>query len=206
MVVKAIDNSKSQLNVAIEHNIRKGKEMPVPPAGMVDFQLEDAAQISGTEKYDLVFSNAALHWVGSRVYPVLFRALRPGGTLAVHQGARGTYEQYHAAARRAIRELGYEQYYERWTLPAYYPDKWEMERLLEECGFEEIRVELDESFRPADEALTEAFIAASLTAYRTVLTDELFEALKERFREICRSDLAEVTVSRLYILAKRPEK
>ncbi len=81
-----------------------------------------------------------------------------------------------------------------------------MEQLLADCGFEEIRVEQDVTYRAADEALTEAFIAASLTAYRTVLTDEHFEALKERFREICASDLAEVTVSRLYIFAKRPGK
>ena len=206
MVVTAIDTSKSQLNVAIGHFDRTVQEMPVPPKGHVEFLLEDAAQISGTAKYDLVFSNAALHWVGSRVYAALFRALKPGGDLAVHQGARGTYEQYHAAARLAIRELGYEKYYERWTLPVYYPDKREMEQLLADCGFEEIRVEQDVTYRAADEALTEAFIAASLTAYRTVLTDEHFEALKERFREICASDLAEVTVSRLYIFAKRPVK
>ena len=206
MTVTAIDNSKSQLEVAIERLDGRLKEFSVPPEGRIEFVLEDAAQISGTAKYDLVFSNAALHWVGSRVYPALFRALKPGGDLAVHQGAKGTYEQYHAAARRAIRELGYEQYYERWTLPVFYPDRKEMEKLLSDCGFTEIRVELDESFQPADEALTEAFIAASLTAYQTVLTGGMFEELKGRFREICASDLAEVTVSRLYIFAKRPEK
>jgi len=203
MFVKAIDNSESQLKVAIEHYDRKRKEYPSPPKGAIEFLLEDASQISGTGDYDLIFSNAAIHWIGSGVYPLLYQALRPGGLLAVHQGAKGTYQEYHDMARRAISELGYEDYYENWKLPVYYPDRQEIEGLLEQCGFTKIHVTLDISYQNADEKLTEAFIAASLPVYRSVLNEEKFEKLKQRFRELCEEHLAEITVSRLYILAEK---
>ena len=105
-------------------------------------------------------------------------------------------------ARRAIRELGYDHYYENWKLPVFYPDKLEMDQLLATCGFHEIRVLLDTSYQQADESLTEAFIAASLPAYQSVLDPELFENLKQKFRTLCNDYLTEVSVIRLYILAR----
>jgi trans-aconitate 2-methyltransferase len=60
---------------------------PAKPSDRVTFEvatIEDFAAASG-EDFDLVFSNAALHWVAdhARLVPRLWSRLRPGGQLAV---------------------------------------------------------------------------------------------------------------------------
>jgi trans-aconitate 2-methyltransferase len=51
----------------------------------IDFLMGDIAEWAPTERYDLVFSNAALQWVGDhqRLLPRLIEAVAPGGVLAV---------------------------------------------------------------------------------------------------------------------------
>jgi trans-aconitate 2-methyltransferase len=53
---------------------------------------------------DLIFSNAALHWVGrhEELFPRLMRGLRPGGVLAV-QIPRNFESPSHAAIREVVR-------------------------------------------------------------------------------------------------------
>ncbi len=51
----------------------------------IDFVLGDIAAWSPAERYDVVFSNAALQWVGNHaeLLPRLIAAVKPGGALAV---------------------------------------------------------------------------------------------------------------------------
>jgi trans-aconitate 2-methyltransferase len=51
----------------------------------IDFALGDIAEWTPTEPFDVVFSNAALQWVGDheRLLPQLLDAVAPGGCLAV---------------------------------------------------------------------------------------------------------------------------
>jgi trans-aconitate 2-methyltransferase len=55
------------------------------------FQLAEAADLPFSAEFDVVFSNATLHWVLDHV-PVLCgiqRCLRPGGMLLLQMGGRG---------------------------------------------------------------------------------------------------------------------
>ena len=201
MKVFAIDNSRSQLDVALKRYLKAREKMSPEPEGEIEFFYEDANKLSGSRQYDLVFSNAAMHWVGSAGYRVLYESLKPGGLLAVHQGGAGTYGELHEAAREAIRRLHLEDRYEGWHFPAYYPEEEEMEALLERTGFCDIEVETDASLRPADESLVEAFIAASLNSYSERVSAEEYEKIKETFRGICREKPFSVQVIRLYVMA-----
>src|SRR5438128_4330267 len=51
----------------------------------VDWQQADMATWRPARPLDLVYSNAALHWLGdhARLFPALLGMLRPGGVLAV---------------------------------------------------------------------------------------------------------------------------
>jgi trans-aconitate 2-methyltransferase len=62
----------------------------------------DIATWRGDEPLDLVFSNAALHWVADHaaVFPRLMNSLRPGGVLAVQMPDTG-----HGAWRQVLRDL-----------------------------------------------------------------------------------------------------
>lgn len=70
--VVGIDSSDSML----------GRAMPLSREGL-SFELRPVERLEGD--WDLIFSNAALQWVGDHetLFPSLLRRLRPGGQLAV---------------------------------------------------------------------------------------------------------------------------
>ena len=71
------------------------KARPLAAAGL-RFELGDIAGFDRRAEYDLVFSNAALHWVPdhSRLLRRLRDALRPGGQLAVQVPANGDHPSH----------------------------------------------------------------------------------------------------------------
>jgi trans-aconitate methyltransferase len=74
------------------------------------FVLQDAAAMDFDQKFDAVFSNAALHWMlnASEVARAIARCLRAGGRFVAELGGHGNIAQI----MRAIEAV----------LPAYYPD------------------------------------------------------------------------------------
>lgn len=72
----------------------------------LEFRLMDARAISLPREYDVVFSNAALHWVDDhRAFLAGAGAvLRPGGRLSVSCGGRGNAEDVFRALRALMRD------------------------------------------------------------------------------------------------------
>jgi trans-aconitate 2-methyltransferase len=72
---------------------------------VIDFVLGDIAAWSPAEPYDVVFSNAALQWVGnhSELLPRLIAAVKPGGALAVQMQRNHDFAT-HALMRRVATE------------------------------------------------------------------------------------------------------
>ena len=66
------------------------------------FQLIDAAQFRSDERFDAVFSNAALHWMQppETVAAAMQGALKPGGRLVVEFGGHGNIASIIRAADR----------------------------------------------------------------------------------------------------------
>src|ERR1700674_271529 len=85
--ITGIDNSPEMLNAA-----RK--------IDGIDWQLADAATWQPERQYDLIFSNAALHWLDQheQLFPHLAQALNPGGCLAI-QMPRNLASASHIIAR-----------------------------------------------------------------------------------------------------------
>ncbi len=73
-------------------------------APAIAWQRADLATWQPPRPADLVYSNAALHWLGdhARLFPALFAALAPGGVLAV-QMPRNFSAPSHAAVAEAVR-------------------------------------------------------------------------------------------------------
>ena len=95
-----VDNSPEMLAAAR----RAGPE--------VTWTVADIATWATEAPYDLVFSNAALHWVPDHaaLFPRLFAAVAPGGALAVQMPVNGD-----APAHRRIREVaGSPRWTDRW--------------------------------------------------------------------------------------------
>ena len=79
-VVMGIDSSAEMLNKAkIAH-----------PS--IEWQQQDISNFNPTSKGNLIYSNAALHWLDNhdKLFPQLISQLRPGGVLAVRRNQYGT--------------------------------------------------------------------------------------------------------------------
>src|SRR5438094_500479 len=71
--------------------------------GGIRFEAGDIAAFAARAAYDLVFSNAALHWVDDHaaLFARLTAALRPGGQLAVQMPANFDHPSHVVAAQVA---------------------------------------------------------------------------------------------------------
>jgi trans-aconitate methyltransferase len=99
------------------------------------FVLEDAASMRFEDKFDAVFSNAALHWMldATGVAGAVTRALRPGGRFVAELGGKGNIAQIeHAIATVAARYHGDAPPKKR----TFYPSVGEYAGVLENCGLE----------------------------------------------------------------------
>lgn len=95
--------------------------------------------------------------------------------------------------------------FRNWIFPAYYPQREEIEELLEEIGFENIKVESVFSDEADNSNLVDNFSNASLIYYKKVgLSDEEYERLKEEFFRVCESEAVDKSSHRLYIFALKP--
>lgn len=158
-------------------------------------------------QYDLIFSNAAMHWVEGQhaAYTNLRKLVADDGLLAIHQGHKGTYRELHEVAVEVLEDFDYESYFENLNPPLdlIYYDKTEMRGLLEQHGFSPIKITTNRS--TATDSIVDDFAEASLNAYcdRLESTSQR-EVFREQFkrRATDRLDPADVTVHRIYVIGE----
>jgi len=126
--VSGVDASLEMIAHAQAHHMRAN----------LDFQVMDARHLdllAGT--FDVVFSNAALHWVDDHraFLRGAARALRPGGRLAVSCGGRGNAQAVFVALRAVLRRATWREYFRRLERPYFFYAPEQYERWLREAGF-----------------------------------------------------------------------
>ncbi len=162
--VLAIDASEDMVALARE---RLGQRAEVRRCDVLDLDLEG--------EVDVVFSTATLHWVTDHdaLWPVLARALKPGGKLEVQCGGEGNIEKVREVIDEAAESVTSElDGFSPWTFAS--PE--ETERRLRDAGFTEIKCWLAEE--PAFPEETEAFVRTSILAAHL---ERLPEADREPF-------------------------
>lgn len=100
----------------------------------IRFFKGDAVDFHAEQKYDAVFSNAMLHWVGKEKQPDLLgcvcAALNEGGQFVFEMGGNGNNDLIHAALAKAFLEKGMS-----YRMPLFFPTIGEYAGLLEAAGF-----------------------------------------------------------------------
>jgi trans-aconitate 2-methyltransferase len=166
----------------------------------VRFEPADIARYEPDGELDIVFSNAALHWLPDhrRLYARLRGWLRPGGQLAVQ-----VPDNMRAATHRVAAEVGRE--------PRFAPSLAGQDRrgelltaeeyavLLYELGFERQTVQrrIYTHLLPGREDVVEWFRGSLLTEYERHLDPETFAAFLARYREVL---LPQLDDNRPYLL------
>lgn len=99
----------------------------------LNFVLADAREFKMDEHFDVVFSNAALHWVreADRVAECVANALKQRGRFVLEMGAKGNIARITQAIESVLTGMG-----EPARNPWYFPSLGEYTSLLERHGFE----------------------------------------------------------------------
>ena len=110
----------------------------------LDFQVVDAVSLNFQNEFDVVFSNAVLHWVAD--HPAMLRgvaeALNPGGRILLQMGGRGNAAQVVAAMDKVCSLPPWRDYFTDFQFPYSFYGMEEYAKWLPEAGLTPVRVEL----------------------------------------------------------------
>jgi len=153
------------------------------PRGKVpnlEFQVMDARQVRFAQKFDIVFSNAALHWVDDHRAFLRGAAsvLRPGGHLVVSCGGKGNAHDVFVALRSEMRLKRWRGFFRRLEKPYFFYSPDSYEKWLPRFGFKSCGVRLS----PKDTVYDgRAGFAAWLRTTWLPYTQRVPENLREEF-------------------------
>lgn len=135
--VMGIDNSEEMVRLASE-------TYPADVFPELSWRVVDARGLDFDEEFDVIFSNAVLHWVKNH-QPVLSgirRSLKPGGRILLQMGGRGNASNVVGVLADMFRREEWNRYFTDFTLPYGFYGPGEYEEWLKEAGLKPTRVEL----------------------------------------------------------------
>ncbi|HEY8514143.1 MAG TPA: methyltransferase domain-containing protein [Candidatus Binatia bacterium] len=151
------------------------------------FAPGDIATFTADAEWDLVFSNAALHWVGEHeeLIPRLAAALAPGGQLAIQVPANFDHASHVVAAQLAAEEPFASALEGRPLRLASVLAPEAYATLLDRCGFarQHVRLQVYGHHLASRDEVVEWVRGTTLTAYEQALPQGLFPLFLERYRE-----------------------
>ena len=110
--VLGIDASEGMIRAAQSHQARN-----------LSFQQLDVIAIPFYEEFDIVFSNAVLHWVKDHetLLALLYKALRPSGVLRVNFAGDGNCSTLNGIARKVMGGNDFREAFRGFEWPWYMP-------------------------------------------------------------------------------------
>lgn len=135
--VTGIDSSEQMISVA-----RGGFPQQTHPN--LSFSRMDARAIDFKSRFDIVFSNAALHWVIDHrpVLEGIHRCLKPGGKLLLQMGGKGNAADILEVIEKLKQQTEWRCYFNEFKFPYGFFSVDEYRPLLEKYGFLTDRIEL----------------------------------------------------------------
>jgi trans-aconitate methyltransferase len=120
------------------------KQFPASKISNLKFEIADARKFRFAAPFDLLFSNAALHWVDD--HQAFLRraaaALKHGGRLVVSCGGKGNAHDVFLALRPEMRLARWREFFRRMPAPYFFYAPADYEKWLPRFGFKSVRVEL----------------------------------------------------------------
>ena len=125
--------------------VRKAQSaFPAARNPRLSFQLMDARALSFEAKFDVAFSNAALHWLKEHgpMLKGVARSLKPGGKVLFQMGGQGNGEEIFDVARRMISAPPWREFFSRFQFPWGFYAPREYEGWCRDAGLRVQRLEL----------------------------------------------------------------
>lgn len=160
----------------------------------IEFRQADIGVTLPGGPYDLVFSNAALHWLPNHLQLLqrLTEVLSPSGQLAVQVPANHNEATHEVAARVAAMEP-FRTALAGWTAPVHVLTPADYARALHGLGYAEQRVELRVygHVLPQRDDVVEWVKGTTLTSYRERLADDLYDRFLAEYARLLAERLAD---------------
>lgn len=140
-----------------------------------------------TFEFDLVFSNAALHWEKDhgQILQASYQALKPHGILFWDFGSNGNCANFIHVICKKISEKKYAKYFENFEFPWYFPSKTQYEKLILAVGFSTFTIterNRDRYFANAEE-MTKWIDQPCIMPYINRIPNALNDAFREEVIE-----------------------
>jgi len=132
-----IDNSAAMIKLASDRH-----SSSIYPN--LSFQEMDAGNLQFNDSFDLIFSNAVLHWVKDQkpVIKGMFKSLKQGGRILLQMGGKGNAAEIVNVLSELQTEKEWYSYFNEFNFPFYFPGTIEYKALLLDYGFMLNRIEL----------------------------------------------------------------
>ncbi len=113
------------------------KVFPASEITNLKFQIADARKIYFKSQFDVVFSNAALHWVDDHeaILHGASAVLKSGGRLVVSCGGKGNAHDVFLALRPEMRLKRWREFFRKMPLPYFFYAPSDYEKWLPKFGF-----------------------------------------------------------------------
>lgn len=120
------------------------KQYPANRYPNLSFIVMDARNLLFESGFDVVFSNAALHWIKDHkpVVQGLYQSLRPGGKILLQMGGKGNAKQILSIIDHLKETPEWQPYFKEFEFPYGFLDIGDYEPLLLDAGFQIHRLEL----------------------------------------------------------------
>jgi trans-aconitate 2-methyltransferase len=137
-IARAVPNgSATGIDASAEMISFAEKAFPKSRNPNLEFHVIDAREIKIARTFDLVFSNAALHWVDDHQKFLAGAAvvLKPGGRLVVSCGGKGNAQDVFVALRPELRANLWREFFRQIPEPYFFYAPDEYKKWLAKAGF-----------------------------------------------------------------------
>lgn len=152
--------------------------------GNLSFRRLDINDLDFSERFEVVFSNATLHWIKDhgRLLRNVRRALRVGGRLRFNFAGNGNCSNFFTVIEVAMAREEFRSFFRAFEWPWYMPTVEEYQCLAEASGLQEVRVwgENADRYFPDTEAMLRWIDQPSLVPFLAHLP----EKDRETFRDL----------------------
>jgi trans-aconitate 2-methyltransferase len=180
--VIGIDASRGMIETALTRQVEN-----------LRFILMDINDLTFDQEFDIIFSNATLHWVKDhyRLLGNVKRALRPKGIARFNFAGDGNSSFVFKVIREAVAMPGFLKYFKEFSWPWFMPAVEEYREIIKNSGFinAEVWGENAERFFPDTDALIKWIDQPSLVPFITCVAEQD----KKSFREFVIQRMIEET-------------
>jgi len=166
---------------ASENMISKAKELS---RNNLEFIHRDINDISFNEEFDIVYSNATLHWIKDHVKLLAncYRTLKSSGILRFNFAGDGNCATFNSTVKNVMQQSEFKGYFAKFLWPWFMPKTSDYEQIIRNNNFTEIKIweeNADRYFISAEEMI-KWIDQPSLVPFLR----EIVEQDKSKFRDV----------------------